>query len=367
MIKSVAVKAGNAYWVAVLARGGTLYFRERRKGSSQRELPEGPFHRVAILTHLSSLKGRHAHTCPISAYVSGKLSASGRSAPKSGGNPNTVTSSADATGQHRRPTISGTTAVGDALIARAGAWTNCDSGACTFTYQWEHCDGSPASCTAVSGAAYASYTLQASDVGDTIDVVVTATNAGGSAGKRIRWRRAWLWVVAVATLRRPALRCRRSMVARTTTAHIISHRRAATGGTRRRFSRSVRSGGPTVPESTWAAVHGTPRSTLTRRLMSRTSRTTGSTRLSPLSGRLLTRHLMTIRSGLNLSTTGILVGRDGRAGGCIQFAAGQPVLVGERYVGVWQDWSPLRALLVVRLGCIFQDPVATPNGQHAAL
>ena len=37
------------------------------------------------------------------------------------------------------------------------------------------------SCTSISGATGSSYTLQSSDVGDTIDVVVTATNAGGSS------------------------------------------------------------------------------------------------------------------------------------------------------------------------------------------
>ena len=182
IIKSVAVKAGRAYWVAVLARGGTLYFRERQRGScSSESYSQVHFTTLRSSVRLSSLKGRHSHTCPISVYVSGKLSTSGRTAPPVDGSPNTVTSSPTPPVNTARPTISRDAAVGDALIARAGAWTNCDSGACTFTYQWEHCDGSPASCTAVSGAAYASYTLQASDVGDTIDVVVTGTNAGGSA------------------------------------------------------------------------------------------------------------------------------------------------------------------------------------------
>ena len=36
------------------------------------------------------------------------------------------------------------------------------------------------SCQDISGAGSSSYTVQSSDVGDTIDVVVTASNAGGS-------------------------------------------------------------------------------------------------------------------------------------------------------------------------------------------
>ena len=176
IIKSVAVKAGRAYWVAVLAKGGTLYFRERRNGScSSESYAKVHFNALRSSARLSSLKGRHSHTCPISAYVSGKLSASGHSAPSSGGHPNTVTtpppSSPVNTGL---PVISGIEQQGDTLTTTNGNWSNSPT---SYSYQWQDCS---ASCTNITGATGSSYVLQASDVGDTVDVVVTATNAGGS-------------------------------------------------------------------------------------------------------------------------------------------------------------------------------------------
>ena len=69
----------------------------------------------------------------------------------------------------------------DTLTASPGSWANCGSGACTFAYQWKDCNSSGANCTAISGATSASYPLASSDVGSTIDVVVTASNGGGSA------------------------------------------------------------------------------------------------------------------------------------------------------------------------------------------
>jgi hypothetical protein len=74
------------------------------------------------------------------------------------------------------PTISGTAQQGDTLTASKGSWSNSPS---SYGYQWQHCSSS-SSCSNISGATGSSYTLQASDVGDTIDVVVTATNIGGS-------------------------------------------------------------------------------------------------------------------------------------------------------------------------------------------
>jgi hypothetical protein len=75
------------------------------------------------------------------------------------------------------PTISGTATQGDALTASTGTWTGSPT---SYTYQWQDCNTSGESCSNVSGATKASYTLGAGDVGDTIRVVVTATNEGGS-------------------------------------------------------------------------------------------------------------------------------------------------------------------------------------------
>ncbi len=73
------------------------------------------------------------------------------------------------------PVVSGTTQQGQTLSTTNGAWNNNPT---AYTYQWQRCSGS---CSDISGATSQSYVLQAADVGQTIDVVVTATNAGGSA------------------------------------------------------------------------------------------------------------------------------------------------------------------------------------------
>jgi hypothetical protein len=75
------------------------------------------------------------------------------------------------------PTIGGTTTEGNTLNATTGSWSGSPT---NYAYQWESCDSSGAGCSNVSGATSSSYTLKASDVGDTLRVLVTATNAGGS-------------------------------------------------------------------------------------------------------------------------------------------------------------------------------------------
>ena len=75
------------------------------------------------------------------------------------------------------PTINGTAQQGDTLATSNGSWSNNPTG---YSYQWQDCNSSGGSCSNITSATSSSYTLQASDVGDTIDVLVTATNAGGS-------------------------------------------------------------------------------------------------------------------------------------------------------------------------------------------
>ena len=74
------------------------------------------------------------------------------------------------------PTISGTAQQGDTLTAGNGSWSN---GPTSYAYQWQDCTSASA-CSNISGATGSTYTLGSSDVGKTVDVVVTASNAGGS-------------------------------------------------------------------------------------------------------------------------------------------------------------------------------------------
>ena len=71
-------------------------------------------------------------------------------------------------------TISGTAQQGQTLTASTSGWTNSPT---SYAYAWESC--SP-TCAAV-GTNSPTYAVAATDVGHTIEVVVTATNSGGSA------------------------------------------------------------------------------------------------------------------------------------------------------------------------------------------
>jgi hypothetical protein len=76
------------------------------------------------------------------------------------------------------PGVSGTAQQGQTLNASAGSWSG--STPMTYGYQWRRCNASGGACTDVSGSG-AAYQLVAADVGATIRVRVTATNAAGSA------------------------------------------------------------------------------------------------------------------------------------------------------------------------------------------
>ncbi len=75
------------------------------------------------------------------------------------------------------PRSRGTAQQGDTLTTTNGSWTGSPT---SYAYQWQDCNTSGASCSTISGATSSSYTLASGDVGHTIRVAVTATNAGGS-------------------------------------------------------------------------------------------------------------------------------------------------------------------------------------------
>jgi hypothetical protein len=79
------------------------------------------------------------------------------------------------------PTISGTMIVGQVLKAAASA---SGTPAPTVAYQWQHCDASGGSCTDVVGATGPQRTLAASDAGDTLRVVASASNGVGPSDTR---------------------------------------------------------------------------------------------------------------------------------------------------------------------------------------
>jgi hypothetical protein len=76
------------------------------------------------------------------------------------------------------PAVSGTTTEGQTLSATNGSW---EGNPTSYAYQWQDCNTTGTSCTAIAGATASTRTLAASDVGHTLRVVVKAANAGGSA------------------------------------------------------------------------------------------------------------------------------------------------------------------------------------------
>ena len=75
------------------------------------------------------------------------------------------------------PTVSGTPRRGSTLAASPGTWKWSETPA--YAYQWERCPPI-GSCSAIPGATASTYGVVLADVDQTLRVVVTATNSGGS-------------------------------------------------------------------------------------------------------------------------------------------------------------------------------------------
>jgi len=74
------------------------------------------------------------------------------------------------------PTVSGTAEQAQTLTATNGEWSSSPT---SYAYQWELCNKSGASCSAISGATSKTLTLPAGAIGSTVRAVVSATNATG--------------------------------------------------------------------------------------------------------------------------------------------------------------------------------------------
>jgi hypothetical protein len=77
------------------------------------------------------------------------------------------------------PVISGGIRQGEILRETHGTWTNAPT---AYGYEWLRCDPSAANCAAIAGATSPTYTLSSGDVGSTIRIAETASNAAGSRG-----------------------------------------------------------------------------------------------------------------------------------------------------------------------------------------
>jgi hypothetical protein len=168
-IPATSVSPGT-YWLAVLGFGGTPYWRDRAAGNCASE--------VSAQVNVSALPSAWAtgqawnnSNCPISAYVSSASAAGGGTVGGGGGG---TGPGATAPAVTTAPSVSGTAQQGQTLTTSNGSWSGTTP--MTYTYQWQQ-DGA----TNIAGATSGTYTAQASDVGHTLDAVVTATNSVGSA------------------------------------------------------------------------------------------------------------------------------------------------------------------------------------------
>src|SRR5262249_42321698 len=80
------------------------------------------------------------------------------------------------------PTITGIPQQGQTLTAHNGSWTNSPT---SFSHQWLQCDALGEGCLPIFGSTGQTYVLTSGDVGHTIRVEETASNAGGSGGAAI--------------------------------------------------------------------------------------------------------------------------------------------------------------------------------------
>ncbi len=78
-----------------------------------------------------------------------------------------------------RPSITGSVIQGTTLTASNGTWNG--AAQITFAYQWLRCDAAGADCRAITDATSETYSTDSLDVGNTLRVLVTATNANGSS------------------------------------------------------------------------------------------------------------------------------------------------------------------------------------------
>ncbi|MCU0313483.1 MAG: hypothetical protein MUC84_05405, partial [Solirubrobacteraceae bacterium] len=76
------------------------------------------------------------------------------------------------------PWVTGTALTQETLTAHQGTWTG--TGPIGFAFRWQRCDADGTNCADIDFETNQTYTTTIEDVGRTLRVVVTATNAGGS-------------------------------------------------------------------------------------------------------------------------------------------------------------------------------------------
>jgi hypothetical protein len=74
------------------------------------------------------------------------------------------------------PVITGLTAAGSTLSASTGSWSGSPT---SYSYQWRDCDTAGNGCSNITGDTTSHYKLASTDVGHSLDVIVTAASSAG--------------------------------------------------------------------------------------------------------------------------------------------------------------------------------------------
>lgn len=77
-----------------------------------------------------------------------------------------------------KPSVTGSTVVGDTLSVSNGSWTPTPS---SFTRQWQRCASDGAACLNIAGATGQTYGVRSADVGHRLRALVTAHTTTGQA------------------------------------------------------------------------------------------------------------------------------------------------------------------------------------------
>ncbi len=77
------------------------------------------------------------------------------------------------------PALSNANQVGQTIAGNNGVWTG--STPISYAYQWQRCNSAGGACQPIAGATASSHLLSAADVGATLRLAVTASNAAGPA------------------------------------------------------------------------------------------------------------------------------------------------------------------------------------------
>jgi hypothetical protein len=102
-----------------------------------------------------------------------------------------------------RPAIGGAASAGNVLTASPGTWSGTPP--LSFRYSWHRCDATGLACMPVAGATTAGYALSVLDIGATLRVAVSASNAGGTSPPAVSRATAVVTPAAVQNVERPAV------------------------------------------------------------------------------------------------------------------------------------------------------------------